>query len=342
MNAILLFVLAVISFLITRALISGAIPLNILDHPNERSLHTKVVPRTGGVAILCSILVGLLAGWVINNSVPSVLHLLMALLLIAICSFADDIKGLSVVVRLCIHLSAVALLIHAGFVLSDVGVFGMEVLLPSLLAIMVTVLFVIWSINLYNFMDGMDGFAAGMTIIGFGVLAIIGFTKTESAFAFFNACLVAAVFGFWVFNFPPAKIFMGDLGSSILGFSFAVVSLWGVKDDIFSIWIPCIVFSPFIVDATYTVIKRAASGERFWEAHKTHFYQRLVEAGYGHRKVVMAEYLLMSVCGLFALVLANFDTVKSVQLVGILLTGTLYTVIILILNKKLRGKSHNH
>jgi len=171
---------------------------------------------------------------------------------------------------------------------------------------------------------------------------MIAFMKSEPAFAFFNACLVAGVSGFWVFNFPPAKIFMGDLGSSILGFSFAVVSLWGVKAGIFSIWIPCIVFSPFIIDATYTVIKRAVSGERFWEAHKTHFYQRLVEAGYGHKKVVMAEYLLMAVCGLLALVLVNFETVKSVQLVGILLTGTLYTAIILILNKKLRGESHKH
>lgn len=337
MIAILLLVIACISFAITRGLISGAIPLKVLDHPNERSLHTEVVPRTGGVAILVSILIGVSAGWAFYYPIPSVLHVLIALLLIAICSFADDIKGLSVAVRLCIHLLAVALLIHAGFVLLDVGVYGVEMLLPSLFAMIVTVLFVIWSINLYNFMDGMDGFAAGMTAIGFGVLSIIGFLKSEPAFAYFNACLVAGVSGFWIFNFPPAKIFMGDLGSSILGFCFAVVSLWGVNADVFSIWIPCIVFSPFIIDATYTVLKRAIARERFWEAHKTHFYQRLVEAGYGHKKVVIAEYLLMFACGLFALVLVNYETVKNVQLVGILLTGALYTAIILILNKKLRG-----
>lgn len=337
MIAFLLVVIACISFLISRGLISGVIPLDVLDHPNERSLHTKVVPRTGGVAILFSLLVGVLAAWVFYYSIPSVMPVLIALLLIATCSFADDIKGLSVGIRLCIHLLAVALLIHAGFVLVDVGVFGAEILLPSLLAIIVTVLFVIWSINLYNFMDGMDGFAAGMAAIGFGVFSIIGVLKSEPAFAFFNACLVASVSGFWVFNFPPAKIFMGDLGSSLLGFCFAVVSLWGLNADLFSIWIPCIVFSPFIVDATYTVLKRAIAGERFWEAHKTHFYQRLVEAGYGHKKVVLAEYLLMAVFGLFALVLVNYETVKSVQLVGILLTAALYTAIILILNKRLRA-----
>ncbi len=325
------------SLLITRGLVTGSIPLSILDQPNERSLHTKAVPRTGGVAILSALLFGVLAGGFLGYLLPAAFSVLVALIIIAVCSFADDAKGLSVSIRLVIHLVAVGLLVRAGYVLDDIGVSGNEILLPSILAVIVTVLFVIWSINFYNFMDGMDGFAVGMTVIGFGTLAIVGLLQNEVTFATVNACLVASVSGFWAYNFPPAKIFMGDLGSSLLGFCFAVVSIWGVSEQIFSIWIPCIVFSPFIVDATYTLGKRALRGERFWEAHKTHFYQRLVEVGYGHKKVVIAEYCLMLLCSLTAIVSVSYEHVKNVQLIGILLTGGLYTVIILTLNKKLRS-----
>ncbi len=337
MILIIFFCVALCSYRITHGLVSGAIPLTILDHPNQRSLHTKVVPRTGGVAILVSILSGVLAAWLMGYAMPAMLQILVALLLIAVCSFIDDLKGLSVLSRLCVHLLAVGLVIHAGFVIHNIGTADFQLIMPSVIAIVLTTLFMIWSINLYNFMDGMDGFAAGMTIIGFGTFAMIGLLQSDLAFVCVNACLAASVLGFWFYNFPPAKIFMGDLGSSVLGFCFAVVSLWGVSANHFSIWIPCIIFSPFIVDATYTLLKRAFAGERFWEAHKTHFYQRLVEAGNGHKKVVLAEYALMAVCALIALLLVGYEHVKNVQLVGILLTSGLYTAIIVILNNKLRS-----
>ena len=109
--------------------------------------------------------------------------------------------------------------------------------------------------------------------------------------------IAAVALGFLVFNFPPARIFMGDTGSYSLGFLAAALSLWGVGNGLFPAWCPILIFSPFIVDATVTLLTRAWRRERFWEAHKGHFYQRLAEAGWPHRTVVLWAYGLMMACG---------------------------------------------
>jgi UDP-N-acetylmuramyl pentapeptide phosphotransferase/UDP-N-acetylglucosamine-1-phosphate transferase len=119
---------------------------------------------------------------------------------------------------------------------------------------------------------------------------------------FFVASLIvaAAAAGFLVFNFPPARIFMGDAGSSTLGMLAAALSLWGARDGIFPFWTAVLVFSPFIADASVTLLRRLWRRERIWQAHKTHYYQRLVQAGWGHRKTVLLEYLIMLGCALTA------------------------------------------
>ncbi len=108
--------------------------------------------------------------------------------------------------------------------------------------------------------------------------------------------MAAASAGFLVHNFPPAKIFMGDTGSTTLGFLAAACILWGSKSGLFPFWVAILVFSPFIVDATVTLLRRLLRGEKIWEAHRTHYYQRLVLLGWGHRWTVLAEYVLMLAC----------------------------------------------
>jgi UDP-N-acetylmuramyl pentapeptide phosphotransferase/UDP-N-acetylglucosamine-1-phosphate transferase len=156
-------------------------------------------------------------------------------------------------------------------------------------------------LNLYNFMDGMDGIAGGMAVFGFGTFAVFGLLAGATLFSVLNLIIAAAALGFLVFNFPPARIFMGDVGSSTLGLLAAALSLWGVRDGIFPFWIALLVFSPFIVDATVTLLRRLWRRERIWHAHKTHYYQRLVQAGWGHRKTVLLEYAIMLGCGISAL-----------------------------------------
>jgi len=115
------------------------------------------------------------------------------------------------------------------------------------------------------------------------------------------AIVAAAAAAFLLFNFPPARLFMGDAGSIPIGFLAAALSLAGWRDGDWPAWFPAVVFAPFIVDATLTLAKRLISGERIWDAHNKHYYQRLVRLGWGHRKTALAEYALMLVCGATAL-----------------------------------------
>ena len=169
-----------------------------------------------------------------------------------------------------------------------------------------TGLFVLWMINLYNFMDGMDGFAGGMAVIGFTTLAWLGRADTE--FAAVCMTIAAACAGFLVYNFPPARLFLGDTGSTALGFLAAACSLWGSQAGLFPFWAALWVFSPFIVDATVTLLRRLVRGERVWEAHRSHYYQRLVLLGWGHRRTVLAEYALMLACAGAAILAVQLPT----------------------------------
>ena len=162
-------------------------------------------------------------------------------------------------------------------------------------------LFVVWMVNLYNFMDGMDGFAGGMAVIGFATLALMGELAGSSDYCFAALLVCMASAGFLPFNFPPARLFMGDLGSGSLGLLVALLLLWADRAGLFPLWIGVLVFSPFIVDATWTVMRRISQGQKPWEAHREHFYQRLVRLGWGHKRTVLYSYILMLKCSLLAL-----------------------------------------
>jgi UDP-N-acetylmuramyl pentapeptide phosphotransferase/UDP-N-acetylglucosamine-1-phosphate transferase len=140
-----------------------------------------------------------------------------------------------------------------------------------------------------------------MTVIGFGTFALLGYLAGNPVFLTINLIIVSATAGFLLFNFPPARIFMGDTGSSLLGLSAGGLSIYGVREGVLPFWIALLIFSPFIVDATVTLLRRLGHGEKVWQAHKTHYYQRLVQSGWGHRKTVLYEYGLMLACGLSAL-----------------------------------------
>jgi len=275
--------------------------MNILDHPNERSLHDTPMPRTGGIAIVLAVALVLAGGYLTAQISSSIGWLAVAALLVVAVSLIDDRRGLALRYRLIVHLVAATLLAYTGLhVAGEVWPGGLQAW-PWWVSRILAVLVVVWMINLYNFMDGMDGFAGGMAVIGFGALGLQGWLVGANEYALINLVIVSAVGGFLVFNFPPARIFMGDTGSATLGLLAATMALWGARDEVLPLWASFLVFSPFIVDATATLIRRLIRGERFWRAHKSHYYQRLVQMGWGHRKTVLAEYGLMTVCAVSAL-----------------------------------------
>lgn len=287
--------------------------LFLLDHPNSRSLHEVPTPRTGGVAIIGSLFLGLIAARGLGLLVMSEdllwlgrvdlkIWILSLTMLVGLVSFLDDRRGVPVWLRLGCQLAASGILaLGAGLVIPAIEVPLLGTIELGWLGVSFTILLLVWLTNLYNFMDGMDGFAGGMTVFGCGFLAYFAW-KAGHDFILVSALLLSvASAGFLWYNFPPAKIFMGDVGSVSSGFLCGALIILGCRDGIFDFWVPLILFSPFILDATATLVGRVWQREKIWVAHRTHYYQRLVLSGWGHRKTVLAEYAVMALCGGFAL-----------------------------------------
>jgi UDP-N-acetylmuramyl pentapeptide phosphotransferase/UDP-N-acetylglucosamine-1-phosphate transferase len=290
-----------LAYAATRYLCSPVAGLRQLDHPNERSLHAVPTPRTGGLAILGSLMLGFAASQVLfpdGAEAQTSRWIMGAALLIGAVSFWDDRMGLPPGLRFGVHsAAAVAVVVGTGLTVPQIsfpllGTWTLGPLGPPL-----AVLFLMWMTNLYNFMDGMDGFAGGMTVVGFGFLAYMALRGGQPGLAALACLVIGATGGFLVYNVPPARIFMGDVGSAPLGFLAGALSLKGVQEQAFDFWVPMLIFSPFLVDATMTLLQRLLRGEKVWQAHREHYYQRLVLSGWSHRKTVVVEYLLMLGCG---------------------------------------------
>ena len=305
---------AALSWWITGLLVSKASLLRSIDHPNERSLHSKPTPRSGGVAILASVLIGLgvaalgyavvprSTGFLPNGFASASVWIVGSIALVATVSFLDDRRGLPIGLRFAVQAIAAGIVVWgAGLTLPSIPIPGITTIGLGWFAAPVSVLFLLWMTNLYNFMDGMDGFAGGMTVIGCGLLGYLGWQAQHPVIPVIATLQSAAAAGFLVRNFPPARIFMGDVGSVCTGFLVAALIVLGCRDGVFDLWVPLIVFSPFILDASVTLVRRAYRHEKVWEAHREHFYQRLVLSGWGHRRTVLAEYGVMALCGGFAL-----------------------------------------
>lgn len=297
-------IVAALAWWLCRQFINPDSFLHILDHPNERSLHTTPVPRSGGIAMLIAITIGLGMALFSSPFPVDLWWMLAGAVLIAAVSIADDWLDLSVALRFAMHFVAAIMLVYG--IQAEALPF-----LPWWLGGLLMVVASVWMLNLYNFMDGMDGFAGGMTMAGFSFLGLAGFLHQDLLFALLAWTVAAASAGFLIKNFPPAKIFMGDAGSATLGFLVAGFSLWGVKAQIFELWFPLLVFSPFILDATVTLLRRLLRGEKVWQAHREHYYQRLALAGWGHKKTVAVEYILMLAVGGSAIAMLIFERTVS-------------------------------
>ena len=277
-----------ISLFLTGAIRRLALEHGMVDVPNERSSHAIPTPRGGGVAIVVGASIGAIALAMVGVlSTASLLTLLVGAGAVAVVGFFDDRGGLSARVRFSVHVAAAALSMYwmgglpAIQVADDMIRFGWGGYVLGILGI-------VWSLNLFNFMDGIDGIAASqatfMTLAGAAIALLTGVTGALPALA---VVVSMACLGFLRWNWPPAKIFMGDAGSGYLGFVIAVLALHAGGESGTGMLVWLILGAVFFVDATVTLARRLARGERPYQAHRRHAYQLLARRWGSHRRVTL-------------------------------------------------------
>lgn len=287
----------VASLLLTRLVRDAARRRALVDLPNERSSHRLPVPRVGGLGILVPFLAGgaALAAWA--GAPARTFAVLAAVGCVSALGLADDLRPLPARLRFLVQAAAaLAVVLLAGG--AAPGSPWLQAL-PAPLRVLLLVLWIVWTTNLYNFMDGIDGLAGGQAALAGCALALAAFAGGAVATGWLCLLLAAGALGFLAFNSPPASIFMGDVGSTAIGFFFACAPLLPEARPL-PLEAVALALSLFILDATTTLLRRIARGERWLEAHRTHLYQRPVVLGLPHAAVARTAWCGMALVGLLA------------------------------------------
>jgi len=296
----------VLSALITGAVRRLAVSRGVMDVPNERSSHSRATPRGGGVSI---VLVCVVAWLILALAAPAPRDLLIALagggIAVALVGFADDLFSVHPVIRLAVHLGAAAWAVVWLGGLPPLQV-GDHELHPGAAGYVAAVLGIVWVLNLFNFMDGIDGIAATEAVfVVAGAAGLTLLSRHADGLLAIEIVFVAACAGFLLWNWPPAKIFMGDVGSGFVGYVVAVLALAGSRSDPAAIWKWLILGGVFFTDATVTLVRRGLRGEPVHEAHRSHAYQWLARRWRSHKRVTLTVVLLNVVWVLPCAVLAT-------------------------------------
>jgi Fuc2NAc and GlcNAc transferase len=287
------FLASAVTWAFTGFLRQYALKKNLVDIPNERSSHTTPTPRGGGVAFVVSFLAALpvLTGFGLVSS-SLCLALWGAGCIVAVTGFLDDHGHIAARWRLLVHFTA------AAWGLYWLGGFPAPVIFGHVSALawlgnIIAAIFIVWLLNLYNFMDGIDGLASVEAITSCcGGALIIWLVTPDSTGWMLPVMLASTVSGFLFWNFPPARIFMGDAGSGFLGIVLALLSVQSAWVDGRLFWVWLILLGVFIVDATVTLCRRIARGEKFYEAHRSHAYQYASRLFGAHLPVTLAVGLI--------------------------------------------------
>lgn len=304
-----LFALAV--FGLAAVLAWGAMRLRIMDVPNTRSSHERPVPKGGGGAIVLAFFVGLAVFYGLGGEAHiapgPMAGFCVAALLVAAIGLLDDIRGYGVRVKLAGQLAGAAVLLASGIVLSSISLPFAGRIELGWLGYPLTALWVVGLANAVNFMDGLNGLAGGVAAIAAGFFAAVTFADGSHFVYVLSYVLAASSLGFLVFNFPRARLFMGDVGSQFLGFVLAALAVVAAELDSArtSFMVMPLLVSVILFDTVFTVIRRLAAGERITEAHRSHLYQFANRLGMSHVGVSLYHYGFTALAGIGALVMVG-------------------------------------
>lgn len=307
----------------------GAVPLvrkwalrgGMMDIPNERSSHAVPKPRTGGIGIVIGALTGIVIGLGASaaKTPAEVLYLVAIILALSAVGFSDDIWQLSAAKRMPLYLLGALLLAVFCFRIQSLDLLLVPPLqMGAVGGVVFTTLFIGWYANLFNFMDGIDGIAAGAAIVTCAALGLVFAREGNTPLLVVSASLVAATAGFLPYNYSPASIFMGDVGSVFLGAACGALTSAGVALGYLSIAAGTLLMFPFVFDATFTLFRRALRKEKVWLPHRSHIYQQMCDLGFSHRAV---SGLYTGAAALFAIAGLFYDKASSLTQVLLVLVA---------------------
>ncbi len=317
-------VVLVVAALLTRAMIW----LDIRDMPNRRSSHDRPTPKSGGVAIAVAFVFGLIAlYWLQSLSqpgmgmYPSQFALFAALAsVIAAVAFLDDLFDLVPFSKLIAQFGAASFFAIYIAHIDTIILPGMGPVLLGTGGYVLTVVWIVFFMNAFNFMDGINGIAAGSAVIACLFLGFIAASEDAYFVVISCLCLGSAALGFLVYNFPHGRIFMGDAGSQFIGFVMASLAVFGksVDEARLSIYLVPVIFFPFIFDVVITLVYRALRGQNILKAHRDHLYQIAVKLDASHVQVSLAYFVLIGLCGVVAIAVQAADPTGRLLLIAAL------------------------
>lgn len=325
-----LLLVSVVSYVVIGKLIPLLEQNKLVDHPNERTIHAGVVARGGGLVIVIILLIALLVLGVMSGRLAlfgTVCGLLFAW---AWLSWWDDRHDLSPQIRLLVQSVLAGLIIFFLGYVDQVIISSDRSISLSVIGALLSWVGIMWFTNLYNFMDGMDGLAAAQTIVGAITIAFWLWHFGDQTLGLACLVLAAASYGFLLWNWHPARVFMGDVGSIGIGAFFAMLFIIAAHRYGFPIISFILLFGLFIFDASVTIVRRVLAREPFWLPHRTHYYQKLAATGMSHDKIVIWAIIIMLICSLFAttsLLYHDIIWLCVVLEIGVLLSAALFVSI---------------
>lgn len=309
-----------VAYFITPRVKDLAIKLGALDAPDDRKVHTRPIPRMGGLAIYAGFVLAVLASMHVSREI---MGLLVGGTVILIVGIIDDLKPLPARVKLLGQIVAAAVL-----VMFDIRIewltnpFG-EMLYVDYLAIPLTIIWVVSLTNTVNLIDGLDGLAAGVSTIASITILLVALQQNFVAVAILTAALAGSAFGFLQHNFNPAKIFMGDTGSMFLGYMLAAISILGAVKSAATIAliVPIVALGLPILDTAFAIIRRYMSGRPIFKPDKGHLHHRLLEMGLTQKQAVLLMYVISGCLGLSAIALTEVNKSFGILIVLVLLSA---------------------
>ncbi len=322
-----------ISMILTPFVIKFAKKIGAIDKPKARGVHKEPKPLAGGIAIVFSFVITSII--FVPNSVSydakQFLGILVAGLLIAGVGFLDDLYQLSAKIRLIVQITAAVIVIFTGTRIDWFTWFfsDADFLFLGAFSNIITVIWIVGLTNAMNLIDGLDGLAAGVASIASISFFVISVIFSSPISAILAAILAGACIGFLPMNFNPAKIFMGDTGSTFLGFMLAVISIQGLTKGftLLTFFIGVVVFGLPIFDTSFAIVRRVAKRQSIATADRGHLHHRLVDKGIGHRNAVLTMYLVAALFGLAGVLFAMQDFVLTAVIVALVLGLWIYDII---------------